>query len=119
MATRQWREMPKVCSLKKPRRDARESGPASYDNPIWPEARRENMVHYCSMESQCKHYKKKPESCGSAAVPLLEIVSKMKTSIAKSFREASLGDHFLNVKANLIRTVDMHEQKIAKQAADK
>ena len=54
------------------------------------------MVHYCSMESQCKHYKKKPESCGSAAVPLLEIVSKIKkTKHCKSFREASLGDHFL------------------------
>ena len=54
------------------------------------------MVHYCSMESQCKDYKKKPESCGSAAVPLRKIVSKKKkTKHCKSCREANLGDHLL------------------------
>ena len=51
------------------------------------------MVHYCSTESQCKDYKEKPGSCGSAAVPLLEIASKeKKTRHCKSCREANLGD---------------------------
>ena len=60
------------------------------------------MVHYCSTESQCKDYKEKPGSCGSAAVPLLEIASKKKkTKHCKSCREANLGDHCLNIKANL------------------
>ena len=55
------------------------------------------MVHYCSTESQCKDYKEKPGSCGSAAVPLLEIASKKKkTKHCKSCREANLGDHLLN-----------------------
>ena len=54
------------------------------------------MVHYCSTESQCKDYKEKPGSCGSAAVPLLEIASKeKKTRHCKSCREANLGDHLL------------------------
>ena len=54
------------------------------------------MVHYCSTESQCKDYKEKPGSCGSAAVPLLEIASKKKkTKHCKSCREANLGDHLL------------------------
>ena len=60
------------------------------------------MVHYCSTESQCKDYKEKPGSCGSAAVPLLEIASKKKkTKHCKSCREANLGDHLLKYQGKI------------------
>ena len=81
------------------------------------------MVHYCSTESQCKDYKEKPGSCGSAAVPLLEIASKKKkTKHCKSCREANLGDHLLKYQGKFgSGRWTLHEQKLckAKHAADK
>ena len=60
------------------------------------------MVHYCSTESQCKDYKEKPGSCGSAVVPLLEIApKKKKPSIAKVAVKPTLVTTCLNIKANL------------------
>ena len=60
------------------------------------------MVHYCSTESQCKDYKEKPGSCGSAAVPLLEIASKKKkTKHCIAAVKPTLVTTCLNIKANL------------------